>query len=63
MVSVNDDSNVGQTKLSRIAAYIEDEAKAELEKLAKARKRTVSNLLAVLIDEAIKQAKDNGEID
>ena len=53
----------GQTKLDRITVYIDPESKKQLEKLAKVKKRTISNLVSVLIDEAIQVAEQSGEID
>jgi predicted transcriptional regulator len=56
-------SDVGQTKLDRVTVYIDPEVKKKLEKLAKLKKRTVSNLVSVLIDEAIQDAEQSGAID
>ncbi len=53
----------GQTKLDRVTVYLDPEAKKKLEKLAKLKKRTVSNLVSVLIDEAIQDAEQAGAID
>lgn len=55
-------SDVGQTKLDRVTVYIDPEVKKKLEKLAKLKKRTVSNLVSVLIDEAIEGAEKTGDI-
>ena len=52
----------GQTKLDRVTVYLDPESKKQLEKLAKVKKRTVSNLVSVLIDEAIENAAAKGEI-
>ena len=52
----------GQTKLDRVTVYLDPESKKKLEKLAKVKKRTVSNLVSVLIDEAIENAITGGEI-
>lgn len=56
-------SDVGQTKLDRVTVYLDPEVKKKLEKLAKLKKRTVSNLVSVLIDEAIEDAEQVGAID
>lgn len=56
-------SDVGQTKLDRVTVYLDPEVKKKLEKLAKLKKRTVSNLVSVLIDEAIDDAEQAGAID
>ncbi len=53
----------GQTKLDRVTVCLDPEAKKKLEKLAKLKKRTVSNLVSVLIDEAIQDAEQAGAID
>jgi macrodomain Ter protein organizer (MatP/YcbG family) len=50
------------TDKKRVSLYIEETLKVELEKLAKARKRSLSNLIEVLCEEAVQQAKKQGEI-
>ncbi|MEC4817817.1 MAG: ribbon-helix-helix protein, CopG family [Scytonema sp. PMC 1069.18] len=50
------------TDKKRVSLYIEETLKVELEKLAKVRKRSLSNLIEVLCEEAIQQAKKQGEI-
>ncbi len=52
----------GQTKLDRVTVYLDPESKKKLEKLAKVKKRTLSNLVSVLIDEAVENAIAKGEI-
>ena len=51
-----------QTKLDRVTVYLDPESKKKLEKLAKVKKRTLSNLVSVLIDEAVENAIAKGEI-
>lgn len=46
----------------RVSLYIEENLKIELEKLAKVKKRSLSNLIEVLCEEAVQQAKKQGEI-
>ena len=46
----------------RVSTYIEDALKPRLELLAKRRKRSVSNLIEVLCQEAIDKAKKDGEL-
>jgi|GEM_PF-955015 predicted DNA-binding protein len=53
----------GKTNLARVTVYIEPEAKEKLERLAKAEKRTMSNLISVLIDNAIEEAEAKGKIE
>lgn len=50
------------TDKKRISLYVEEELKAALEVLAKARKRSLSNLIEVLCQEAVDKAKHGGEI-
>lgn len=49
-------------KLPRVVVYLPPELKADLEKLAEARRRPVSNLLLVLVEQEVKEAKENKEI-
>lgn len=51
------------TRLPRVVFYLSEDLKQDLEKLANARRRSVSNLLLVLAEEAVKKAKAEGEID
>lgn len=46
----------------RVSTYIEDELKPKLEMLAKVRKRSVSNLIEVLCQEAVDRAEKEGEL-
>jgi macrodomain Ter protein organizer (MatP/YcbG family) len=50
------------TDKKRVSLYIEENLKIELENLAKVRKRSLSNLIEVLCEEAVQQAKKQGEI-
>jgi predicted transcriptional regulator len=49
--------------LPRIAVYLPESVKADLEKLATAERRSLSSMVLVAIEEAIKQAKAAGKID
>lgn len=49
------------TDKKRISLYVDENLKIELEALAKAKKRSLSNLIEVLCQEAIKKAKNDGE--
>ncbi|MBD2316704.1 ribbon-helix-helix domain-containing protein [Phormidium tenue] len=46
----------------RVSTYIEDGLKPKLELLAKVRKRSVSNLIEVLCQEAVDKAEKEGEL-
>lgn len=46
----------------RVTIYLDDELKDDLEKLARAKDRPVSNFVLVLIKEAIAKAKADGVI-
>jgi predicted transcriptional regulator len=45
----------------RVSTYIDPNLKKDLEKLAKARKRSLSNLIEVICQEAVNQAQQNKE--
>ena len=47
----------------RMSLYLTPSLKEDLEKLAKARSRTISNTVEVLVLEAVEKAKKQGEID
>lgn len=50
------------TKKPRVSLYIEDSVKQDLERLAKLRKRSLNNLVELLCEEAIREAKKTGEL-
>ena len=50
------------TDKKRISLYVEQELKTALEALAKAKKRSLSNLIEVLCQEAVDKAKQKREI-
>ncbi len=52
----------GKTNLARVAFYLDPDLKEKLDKLAKVRRRTLSNLMAVIAENAIEEAEKNGEI-
>lgn len=51
-----------KTKLSRVTAYIEPELYADLEQLAKLDRRTISQMVGVLIERAVQAAKEEGKL-
>lgn len=57
---INGSAVVGDKK--RISLYVEERLKIELEALAKSRRRSLSNLIEVLCEEAVEKAKQEGEI-
>jgi len=50
------------TKLPKLTFYLPEELKKDLELLAKSQRRSVSNLLVVLSEEAVNKAKAEGKI-
>ncbi|MEP0872756.1 ribbon-helix-helix protein, CopG family [Trichocoleus desertorum AS-A10] len=50
------------TDKKRVSLYVDEELKADLELLAKARKRSLSNLIEVICQEAVDEAKKRGEL-
>lgn len=50
------------TDKKRISVYLDEHLKEELEKLAKQRKRSLSNLIEVTCQEEIERAKRDGEL-
>ncbi len=55
-------TNVMPTKLPKVSVYIEPELKRELEILATVERRSVSQMALYLIEQGIKQAKEQGKI-
>lgn len=51
------------TDKKRVSLYVEEQLKQKLEALAKARKRSLSNLIEVLCQETIIKAEQEGEIE
>jgi predicted transcriptional regulator len=49
--------NAVPAKIPRIAVYLSEDVKADLESLANAERRSVSQMAAMLIEEAIARAK------
>lgn len=58
---VNADASV-TSKLPRVVVYLEPQLKADAEKLAKRRRRSVSNLITVLLQEEVEEARRQGEL-
>jgi predicted HicB family RNase H-like nuclease len=50
------------TDKKRISLYVDEELKADLELLAKTRKRSLSNLIEVICQEEVDKAKRGREI-
>lgn len=50
------------TAKKRMSLYLEENIKTDLERLAKLRKRSLSNLIEVLCEEAVASAKESGEL-
>ena len=46
------------TKKPKISIYLSEEQKSELDEWAKEEKRSVSNLISVLVDEALENRKE-----
>jgi len=51
------------TKKPRVSLYIEELIKSDLERLARVRKRSLNNLIELLCEEAVKLAKESGELE
>lgn len=56
-------TSIVTTDKKRISLYVEEELKADLENLAKVRKRSVSNLIEVICQQAVDEAKKKREIE
>lgn len=50
------------TDKKRVSLYVDEEVKEKLERLAKARKRSLSNLIEVSMTEIVEKAEKEGEI-
>lgn len=50
------------TSKAKVFAYIQNELKEDLERLAEVRNRSISNLLETLIKAEVDQAKASGEL-
>jgi hypothetical protein len=50
------------TEKKKISAYIEDDLRVDAEKLARVEKRSLSNLVEKLLQEAVDRAKAEGRI-
>ncbi|NEQ51016.1 MAG: hypothetical protein F6K11_12930 [Leptolyngbya sp. SIO3F4] len=49
------------TDKKKVSAYLEPDLKEDAEALAKARRMSLSTLIAVLLDREVKEAKKQGE--
>ncbi len=52
---------VGTSKLPRIIVYIEPELKSRVERLARRRKRSLSNLINFLLEKAVNESEQGIE--
>ncbi|HLO49269.1 MAG TPA: hypothetical protein VK211_12705 [Kamptonema sp.] len=52
-----------KTNLRRVTSYIEPKLYESLAKLAKSDRRTISQMIGVLIENAVLKAKEEGKID
>jgi hypothetical protein len=50
------------TDKKKISAYLDDNLKADADRLAKLEKRSLSNLIEVLLQEAVDKAKHEGRL-
>ncbi|MBD2457712.1 hypothetical protein H6G80_27030 [Nostoc sp. FACHB-87] len=50
------------TAKKRISLYLDEALKSDLERLAKIRKRSLSNLIEVICEEEVERAKKNEEL-
>ncbi|HZG41193.1 MAG TPA: hypothetical protein VEZ50_21150 [Nodosilinea sp.] len=56
------DPNPAEMAKVTVTAFIEEELKDDLKALADKERRSMSQMIAVLIERAIEAAKENGEI-
>lgn len=49
------------SKLPKLAFHLPEQLRDDIEKLAKIRRRSVSNLVLVAMEKEVKQAKETGE--
>lgn len=49
-------------KIPRVAVYLSEEVKADLEKLAAIERRSLSQMALLLIEEGLQRAKNEGKI-
>ncbi|MGB3311391.1 MAG: hypothetical protein WBG32_10445 [Nodosilinea sp.] len=56
------DHNSAEMAKVTVTAFIEEELKDDLKALADKERRSMSQMIAVLIERAIEAAKENGEI-
>jgi hypothetical protein len=50
------------TVKKKVSAYLSDELKADADKLAELNKRSLSNLIEVLLQEAVDKARQEGKL-
>lgn len=51
------------TSLPRITVYIDPELKQKLERLATVERRSISQMVVVLVEDGIKKAESEGKLD
>lgn len=59
MIQQNESEDMAKTT---VTVFIEDELKEDLKALADSERRSLSQMVAVLIEQAVKQAKTEGKI-
>jgi hypothetical protein len=59
---IEKESAIVATKKARVVTYLDWEIKEKAERLAATRRRSLSNLLEVLIEDAVKEAEATGEL-
>jgi hypothetical protein len=59
---IEKESAIVATKKARVVTYLDWGVKEKAERLAATRRRSLSNLLEVLIEDAVKQAETTGEL-
>lgn len=62
MVSVDTPRKLSPSKLPKVIVYLDFGVKEDLERLANKEKRSLSNMVAVIVQEAIEKAKAEGKI-
>ncbi len=60
---VQQSANLVPAKIPRIAVYLSEAIKADLETLAHAERRSLSQMAALLIEESILRAKQDGRLE
>lgn len=51
------------TRKNKVSAYLPDDLKSDADRLAEVEKRSLSNLIEVLLQDAVDKAKRDGRLD